>query len=198
MRRMSGPYKKKHITFPQGTAGNSSKAIKFLSSECPEDVLPLILAFAGPRQMSAFARTSKHWNQLVDKEVNYKVLCEELHKWKEGDDMPKGTWKQFYAQNPSVPTDYSNVHKAIAAVPNGGTIWLRPGYHYLRECLKIDLPEAAQLKFKAMILPPRPSIYGEEPQEQQRAILSRETYARNQSLLQVTRGNVVLEDVIMQ
>ena len=52
----------------------------WLQDDCPIDLLPLILAFAGPQTMSALARTNRFWNEIIQKESTWKTVCEELYK----------------------------------------------------------------------------------------------------------------------
>jgi hypothetical protein len=55
------------VTFLQGGA-------------CPRDVLPLVLAYAGPRTAQALARTDRFWHNLLREEGTWKVQCQELYK----------------------------------------------------------------------------------------------------------------------
>ena len=52
----------------------------FLQEQCPEDVLPLILAFAGPQKAAALYRTNRHWKNILEEEATWKVMCKELYK----------------------------------------------------------------------------------------------------------------------
>ena len=57
-----------------------SNPMRFLQEDCPEDVLPLILAFAGPQSAAVLYRTNRHWKNVMDEEATWKVLCQELYK----------------------------------------------------------------------------------------------------------------------
>ena len=54
--------------------------MQFLQEDCPEQVLPKILACCGPQQIAALNQTNKHWHSIIRKEATWKVLCEELYK----------------------------------------------------------------------------------------------------------------------
>ena len=58
----------------------ASNPLRFLQQDCPEDVLPLILAFAGPQTAAVLHRTNCHWKNIVQEEATWKVLCKELYK----------------------------------------------------------------------------------------------------------------------
>ena len=55
-------------------------AMYWMSSECPYDVLPKILAFAGPQTAQALSQTNQQWNQILKEEGIWRILCEELFK----------------------------------------------------------------------------------------------------------------------
>ena len=50
------------------------------SSECPPDVLPLVLAFCGPQTAAALSKCNRHWMHVMQSEGTWRVLCEELYK----------------------------------------------------------------------------------------------------------------------
>lgn len=52
----------------------------FLQERCPEDVLPLILAFVGPQKAAMLQRTNRHWRNILNEEVTWKVMSQELYK----------------------------------------------------------------------------------------------------------------------
>jgi hypothetical protein len=54
--------------------------LQWLQSFCPEDVLPKVLAFAGPQKTAALSKTNRHWHAVMQKEGTWRVLCEELYK----------------------------------------------------------------------------------------------------------------------
>lgn len=131
------------------------------------DLVPKILAFCGPKTTLALHQSNRFWHAMTTSEAFWKVQCEELYKWREGDDEPE-SWRDFYRMNPAVPTDYGSVAHALAAVAppaaamprkpdqhrNSGeegedeqklpsrTIWLRPQEHRLHESLVVQAVEA--------------------------------------------------------
>ena len=58
----------------------ASNPLRFLQEDCPEDVLPLVLAFVGPQTAAVLQRTNRHWNNILQQEATWKVLCKELYK----------------------------------------------------------------------------------------------------------------------
>ena len=55
--------------------------MEFLELACPEEVLPKVLAFAGPQTTAALAKTNSTWKKfIVDTDSTWKVLCQELYK----------------------------------------------------------------------------------------------------------------------
>ena len=54
--------------------------LEWLEKECPNDIVPKILAFCGPQKVAALSKTNKHWNAVVRHEQTWRVMCEELYK----------------------------------------------------------------------------------------------------------------------
>ena len=72
----------------------ADNVLQWMEWSFPEDVMPKILSFAGPQTTSILSRTNRHWNSLVCKESTWRVMCEDLHKWKKGHPEPK-SWFDF-------------------------------------------------------------------------------------------------------
>lgn len=53
---------------------------QFLTADCPTDVLPKILAYAGPNSAAALQQTSRHFCEVLNSEGTWRGLCEELYK----------------------------------------------------------------------------------------------------------------------
>ena len=53
---------------------------QFLTIDCPTDVLPKILAYAGPISAAALQQTSRHFRDVLNTEGTWRGLCEELYK----------------------------------------------------------------------------------------------------------------------
>lgn len=53
---------------------------QFLTTDCPTDVLPKILAYAGPNAAAALQQTSRHFRNVLNSEGTWRGLCEELYK----------------------------------------------------------------------------------------------------------------------
>jgi hypothetical protein len=54
--------------------------MQWFQNDCPEDLLPRILAYAGPQMTAAISRTNRFWRDVIDKESTWMTLCEELYK----------------------------------------------------------------------------------------------------------------------
>jgi hypothetical protein len=54
--------------------------MEFLIDVCPEDVLPKILAFAGPQKTTALSKVNRAWREVIAEEWTWRVLCEDLYK----------------------------------------------------------------------------------------------------------------------
>jgi hypothetical protein len=61
-------------------AAADNALFRFLENECPQDVLPKILAYAGPRKAAALRQTNRFWKNVTNKEGTWRVMCEELYK----------------------------------------------------------------------------------------------------------------------
>jgi hypothetical protein len=51
-----------------------------VSGQCPADLVPKILTFAGPRHASALAQTHEYWHNVMNQETTWKIFCEDLYK----------------------------------------------------------------------------------------------------------------------
>lgn len=58
----------------------SAQAIRYISEDCPPEVMPLILAFCGPQQTLALSLVSKQFHAQINTERTFRVLSEELYK----------------------------------------------------------------------------------------------------------------------
>jgi hypothetical protein len=123
-----------------GNDTESWRVMDFLLRECPDVVLPKVLAYAGPRKTLSLYRTCLAWYDTLspDNDLFWRVYCEELYKvsrpavlgifmctyshfrfsscpqWKFGQDEPLNlSWYEFYVANPCVPVDYDTVDKAL-------------------------------------------------------------------------------------
>ena len=64
---------------------------QFLTTACPTDVLPKILAYAGPNAAAALQQTSRHFLELLNAEGTWRGLCEELYKVRNTNPGPRRT-----------------------------------------------------------------------------------------------------------
>jgi hypothetical protein len=54
--------------------------MNFLIDLCPEDVLPKILAFAGPQKTAALSKVNRVLRDVIAEDRTWRVLCEDLYK----------------------------------------------------------------------------------------------------------------------
>jgi hypothetical protein len=59
---------------------STPNVMDFLIDVCPEDVLPKILAFAGPQKIAALSKVNRVWRDVIAEEWTWRVLCEDLYK----------------------------------------------------------------------------------------------------------------------
>jgi hypothetical protein len=52
----------------------------WMQNDCPEAIVPLILAFAGPQRIATIGRTNRFWRQVIEQEATWRRLCESLYK----------------------------------------------------------------------------------------------------------------------
>jgi hypothetical protein len=59
---------------------STPNVMEFLIDMCPEDVLPKILAFAGPQKTAALSKVNRVWRDVINEDWTWRVLCEDLYK----------------------------------------------------------------------------------------------------------------------
>jgi hypothetical protein len=59
---------------------STPNVLEFLTHVCPEDLIPNILAFAGPQKTAALSKVNRVWRDMIAKDRTWRVLCEELYK----------------------------------------------------------------------------------------------------------------------
>jgi hypothetical protein len=59
---------------------STPNVMEFLIDVCPEDILPKILAFAGPQKTVALSKVNRVWRDVIDEDWTWRVLCEDLYK----------------------------------------------------------------------------------------------------------------------
>lgn len=58
----------------------NNNVLHWLQAECPQDLVPKIIALAGPQTAASLAKTNRYWKAIMDEEETWRVLCEELYK----------------------------------------------------------------------------------------------------------------------
>jgi len=157
----------------------------WMQNSCPMDVLPMIIAYAGPQKAQVLNQTNTYWHSIFSNETIWKQLCEELYKWKPGDEQPL-SWKTFYQRSPCVPVDYPTIMDALAIASDHDEITthdasnlnprvmeqrrsirilLRPGDYYMKEAIVVQaVGQNTSLSIETMDIPSRntPSLVTEE------------------------------------
>jgi hypothetical protein len=64
----------------ESSGPSTPNVMEFLIDVCPEDVLPKILAFAGPKKTAALSKVNRVWRDVIAEEWTWRVLCEDLYK----------------------------------------------------------------------------------------------------------------------
>lgn len=184
----TGSYKAQTKLQHQTKEYNCWSPLEWLEKECPDDVVPKVLAFCGPQQVAALSKTNKHWNKVAHEEKTWRVMCEEMYKWKPTDPEPE-SWFDLYRYSPCVPIDYPSIPKALTVAlepPPFRTrrnntpkqqqkqirsvrILLRPGNYWLKQAIDIQAHPGVTILFKTVELPSnlyRPIYHASEITEQ--------------------------------
>lgn len=167
---VAGKAKIGHLDGNAMDCDNLSKNImEWMKDEAPRDVMPKILSFCGSRRMNALSKVNRAWNAIVTDESVWRVMCEDLHKWVEGDQIPS-SWRRYYCENPCVPIDYDSVDAAFNSISSGprveveynsvrhayreqrhnARLLLYPGSYYLREALVINCIGASKVSIETI------------------------------------------------
>ena len=54
--------------------------LQWLQNSCPSDVVPKVLAFAGPQKTRHLQSVNRHFRNIVSQEIFWRSMCEELYK----------------------------------------------------------------------------------------------------------------------
>ena len=54
--------------------------ILWMQQDCPTDILPKIMAYAGPQVASTLNKMNRFWNATFQDESMWRIMCEELYK----------------------------------------------------------------------------------------------------------------------
>eukprot|EP00526_Cylindrotheca_closterium_P008802 CAMPEP_0113655748 /NCGR_PEP_ID=MMETSP0017_2-20120614/29896_1 /TAXON_ID=2856 /ORGANISM="Cylindrotheca closterium" /LENGTH=520 /DNA_ID=CAMNT_0000569065 /DNA_START=246 /DNA_END=1808 /DNA_ORIENTATION=+ /assembly_acc=CAM_ASM_000147 len=151
---------------------SSSDLMEWLQDDCPQDLLPKILAFAGPQLVAKLSQTNKFWNGVVSQEQTWRTLSEELYKWKEGDETPS-CWKDYYRYNPCVPVDFPSITRALASATTHKhlqtrsiRVLLRPGRYILKETITVEANHEVHVAVETMDLPDTFNQVIEDPKDE--------------------------------
>lgn len=108
---------------------SSESILTWIERDAPQDIIPKILSFAGPKKVQVLSKLNKTWRDMCLDDAVFKTMSEELGKWDDTtcssdsnemqmdcDDNHNMNWREFYCNNPAVPADYPTIPDAIAAV----------------------------------------------------------------------------------
>jgi hypothetical protein len=86
MKHLHGPWSRRRASSIETAESAKSlepstpNVMEFLIDVCPEDVLPKILAFAGPQKTATLSKVNRVWRDFIAEEWTWRVLCEDLYK----------------------------------------------------------------------------------------------------------------------
>jgi hypothetical protein len=58
----------------------ASPVLFWMQHGCPQDVVPKILAYCGPKTTATLFQCSRFWRDLISEEDTWRIMCEELYK----------------------------------------------------------------------------------------------------------------------
>jgi hypothetical protein len=58
----------------------ASPVLFWMQHGCPQDVVPKILAYCGPKATATLYQCSRFWRDLISEEDTWRIFCEELYK----------------------------------------------------------------------------------------------------------------------
>ncbi len=58
----------------------AKNVVVWMQEECPSDILPKIIAYAGPQMAAALNATNRFWRETFQDDSTWRVMCEELYK----------------------------------------------------------------------------------------------------------------------
>lgn len=58
----------------------TSPVLFWMQHGCPQDVVPKILAYCGPKTTATLYQCSRFWHDLISEDDTWRILCEELYK----------------------------------------------------------------------------------------------------------------------
>ena len=101
----------------------------WIQNDAPQDLIPKIFIFAGPRTVKQLSCLNSKWRELCLSEAVWQTFCEDYHKIdreKEEQQLPElyGQsnqnnpifWRQYYIDNPIVPIDFDTVESAFNSI----------------------------------------------------------------------------------
>jgi hypothetical protein len=62
------------------TLSAAVNVMTWLEDDCPSEILPLILSYAGPQMTSTLSQINHFWYNTIQDDSTWRVMCEELYK----------------------------------------------------------------------------------------------------------------------
>lgn len=154
---------------PRTVALEMKNVLEWLDDDAPSELLPRILSFCGSRKLHALSRVNKRWNLVMKDESVWQTLCEDTHKWSDGDAHPT-SWAQYYKLNPVVPIDYDSIDAAFESISSGpesestenrvaqqfreqrksARVLVHPGPYFLRRPIVVNVIGSASVTIEAI------------------------------------------------
>ena len=80
--KMAVHNERRHASLPSASilSFGVPNVMQWMQNDCPKDVVPSILAFAGPQKVATIGKTNRFWRQVMEQEETWSRLCESLYK----------------------------------------------------------------------------------------------------------------------
>ena len=110
-------------------AKHTKNVFSWIQNDAPQDLIPKIFSFAGPRSVKHLSSLNSSWRDMCLSEAVWQTFCEDYHKInqeKEEQHLPELYsqsnqdnpifWRQLYMDNPIVPIDFDTVESAFDSI----------------------------------------------------------------------------------
>jgi hypothetical protein len=58
----------------------TKNVLQWMKDDAPPELLPRILSFCGSRRLTALSKVNRKWNDIINEESIWRVMCEDTHK----------------------------------------------------------------------------------------------------------------------
>jgi hypothetical protein len=73
-------HRNRHMVYASPPTCTSNVMDWLQSPNCPKEILPHVLSYAGPQTAHSLSQTNRFWKMVMDDDATWRVLCEELYK----------------------------------------------------------------------------------------------------------------------